>query len=747
MANRKISIIGAGYVGLVTGVSLAYLGHKVVCVDCDQKKVEKINRGEVPFYEKGLEEMLKEVLAKNLFSAAVDLNSAVLNTEITFIAAPTPSKEDSGIDLSFIEDISCCIAKALSLKNDYHTIVVKSTVVPETCSKTVLPLIEKESGRKAGQFGLCMNPEFLREGKAVYDFMNPDRIVIGELDKKSGDILAEVYSGFNVEIIRTSLENAEITKYVGNALLANLISFSNEISNICEQIPGADINEVLKGVYLDRRLNPIVNNQRVNPEALAYIYPGCGFGGSCLPKDVNALIAFSKNKDYQPNFLSEIININKTRPNHIVNLAEKELVSLADKKIAVLGLAFKPDTDDLRDSPSILVIKELLNRKAKVAVFDPVVKPDKIISFFGNSVEFSSSLDEVIRDKDACLLITRWEDFKKITPDLLKKEMRNPLLIDGRGFLNKKDFFGVRYISIGSGEKKKKKILIIGSSGQLGGALVDALSRNKNFEAVGTDKIDSKFTSHLLDIAKKEEVEDIFKKINPDTVILTAGLVNVDVCEENKELAYNINVKGAENIISSVKEIKAKLIYISSAYVFDGEKGYYKEEDVPNPINYYGQTKLEIEKNIQKELDDYIIIRPIWIFDLGYDDRNFIVRLIKALKNKEIVKVPNDQYGNPTLARNIAWGVEEMIEKDKKGIYNIGGRDAMNKYQWAVITARNFSLDDSLIIPVSSEELGQKAKRPKKCDLDLSKAQKELKTKMLYLDEALEILKDEQRAA
>jgi len=219
------------------------------------------------------------------------------NSDITFIAVGTPSKKNDDIDLSYIKKVSEQIGKALADKKTYHTVVVKSTVAPETTLTVVLPLIERYSKKKAGSgFGLCMNPEFLREGDALVDFMHPDRIVIGEFDKQSGDTLAQVYRKFNTEIIRTSLNNAEMIKYASNALLATLISFSNEISNIAEKVPGANVYDIFKGVYSDKRLSPVVNGVKIKPGVLSYLHPGCGFGGSCFPKDVRALAAFQKRK-------------------------------------------------------------------------------------------------------------------------------------------------------------------------------------------------------------------------------------------------------------------------------------------------------------------------------------------------------------------------------------------------------------------------------------------------------------------
>lgn len=451
----RISIIGTGYVGLVTGVCLASCGHNVVCVDIDRKKVEKINRGESPIYEKGLPLLLKRVLRKKRFFATTDLRLAVLNSKITFLALPTPSPKHKAIDLSYIKKASRRVASVLASKRDYHTVVVKSTVVPGTCSKIILPILKRWSGKKTGEFGLCANPEFLREGNAVSDFLNPDKIVIGQLDKKSGDSLSKIYKGFCTGIFKTSLENAEMIKYTNNAFLGVLISFSNEIANICETIPGANVFEILKGLYLDKRLNPVVRDKRVNPEILTYIFPGAGFGGSCLPKDINALISFAQRAKYNPKLLSAALDVNKGRPARLVGLAEKELGDLDGKKIAVLGLAFKPDTDDVRESPAILLIKRLLDRKARVSVYDPIVNPKYLNNELIDNlrVEFCDSLKKVLEGKDALILVTKWKEFSKITPNLLKKTMRNPLVIDGRGFLDARKFKEkVTYLRIGVGK-------------------------------------------------------------------------------------------------------------------------------------------------------------------------------------------------------------------------------------------------------------------------------------------------------
>jgi UDPglucose 6-dehydrogenase/GDP-mannose 6-dehydrogenase len=448
----NISVIGAGHVGLVTGVGLASQGHRVICVDIDDEKVRKINQGKCPIYEKGLPELLTTVLSNKRFSATTDLNSAILDSTLTFVCVGTPLTDEGNIDLSFVKAASHQIGSALASKEDYHVIVIRSTVVPGTCHDVVLPLIEKSSGKARGEFGLCMNPEFFREGEAVKDFTHPDRIIIGELDKKSGDCLAEVYNFSSAPILRTSLQTAELIKYTNNALLSTLISFSNEIAKICE-LTGCDVVQVLKGVHFDKRLNPLVNGKRVNPEILTYLMAGCGFGGSCLPKDIKALISFCREKiGYGPELLSSVLKVNEEQPIHLVDMVEKELGNLVNRKVAVLGLAFKPETDDVRNSPAISIIRELAQRGAFISAYDPRAMKNAKKALPNLNLKFCNSIREVVREAEACILVTKWDEFKEITPELLEEEMKNPLFVDGRRFLGKKNLSEkIKYIGIGLG--------------------------------------------------------------------------------------------------------------------------------------------------------------------------------------------------------------------------------------------------------------------------------------------------------
>jgi len=349
MIEKSISIVGTGYVGLCTAVGFASRGYKVVASTHDPEKAELINKGVPPFFEYGLEEILQKVVKKGYLKCVLDREEAVLDTGITIISVSTPSQPDGSIDLRFIESSAREIGGALNKKDAYHLVVVKSTVVPGTTENMVKPSIEKSSGKRCGvDFGLCMNPEFLREGSALYDTLHPDRVIIGEHDEKSGDILESVYRDFLGEemllMIRTNLPTAELIKYANNAFLATKISFINTIANICEKIPGADVTVIAQGVGLDKRISPL------------FLRAGLGYGGSCFPKDVKALIAVSKSLGYSPVLFNAVEDVNNIQPYHAVRLAEKLMGDLAGKRVAVLGLAFKPDTDDMREAVSVKVI-------------------------------------------------------------------------------------------------------------------------------------------------------------------------------------------------------------------------------------------------------------------------------------------------------------------------------------------------------------------------------------------------------
>ena len=445
----KISILGTGYVGLVSGVCLAEKGHQVICVDIDEEKVKKTNQGIPIIFEKGLDELLSRNIGDR-FSATYDLPKAVLETDISMIAVGTPFKEDE-IDLTFIREVSKQIGVVLRDKDSYHVVVVKSTVVPGTTEDVVLPIVENASGKKAGSdFGIGMNPEFLREGMAVQDFLHPDRIVLGGVDERSLDHLESLYSVFEgVDIIRTNPRTAEMIKYTANSLLATMISFSNEIGNLCTALGGIDIVDVMKGVHLDKRLCPVLpGGQRIFPQFITYLEAGCGFGGSCFPKDVKALIAHGKKAGYPMSLLDAVMRINQDQPGQIISILKNHFPQLKGLRVAVLGLAFKPGTDDMRESPAIPIVTELLAAGAVIRAFDPVARDEAKKIFGDNGITYFDSLSQVLDNTDAALLLTRWEEFAGL-PELLAGIKSPPLLIDGRRMLDKQSL--ARYSGIGLG--------------------------------------------------------------------------------------------------------------------------------------------------------------------------------------------------------------------------------------------------------------------------------------------------------
>lgn len=443
----KVSVIGIGYVGLLSGVCLAEKGHKVLCVDVDQEKVDKINRGMPTIYERGLEELLNRNIHVNL-QATRDLLKAVVETEISLIAVGTPFDGEK-IDLTYIEDVSRQIGKALRDKAAYHMVVVKSTVVPGTTDEVVLPILEVASGKKAGSsFGVGMNPEFLREGEAIQDFMFPDRIIMGAIDKKSLGVLEDLYRPFeNVDKVRTNNKTAEMIKYASNSLLATMISFSNEIANLCAAIGDVDVVDVMKGVHMDKRLSPIMpNGERIVPSFTTYIEAGCGFGGSCFPKDVRALIAHGKRAGRAMQLLDAVVQVNEQQPQQVLSLLKKHFASLKGIPIAILGLSFKPGTDDMRESPAIPIVRNLLDQGAELKAYDPVARHEAQKLFDNNHIVYCDDLRETVEDVQAIVLLTRWKEFERV-PELLLNLDPQPLFVDGRRMLDKRHIR--RYEGIG----------------------------------------------------------------------------------------------------------------------------------------------------------------------------------------------------------------------------------------------------------------------------------------------------------
>ncbi|PYP94627.1 MAG: GDP-mannose dehydrogenase [Gemmatimonadetes bacterium] len=429
----RVSVIGTGYVGLVTGAGLAEKGHYVTCVDTDAAKIAQIRRGAPAFYEPGLEELLRRNSTR--LEATTDLRRAVFESDLSFIAVGTPVA-DGQIDLGAVRAATRQIGSVLREKPTYHLVVVKSTVVPGTTEQVVLPLLEEASGKKAGvDFGVGTNPEFLTEGEAVQDFLCPDRLVLGTLDASSLAALEALYAPFGGERVRTTPRTAEMIKYTANCLLATTISFSNEIGNLCSALGGIDVAEVMRGVHASKYLTVTPGDGR-RPALEAFLWAGCGFGGSCLPKDLQALIACGKRAGEPMALLRAVVEVNERQPEQVVALVRRHFPSLVGVRVAVLGLAFRPGTSDMRESPAIPIVRRLLAEGVRVSAYDPAARDEARRVFAEDRVHLCEDLASAVSEADAAVLVTRWEEFRRL-PDVLRATGRTPLLVDGRRMLEK----------------------------------------------------------------------------------------------------------------------------------------------------------------------------------------------------------------------------------------------------------------------------------------------------------------------
>ena len=429
MYKYRVSILGTGFIGLCSSACFADKDIKVLASTHNERKAAIINDGKAPFFEAGLQEIMDNIKKNNpeFLQCLTDPVKAVLETDISMITQGTPMREDKSIDLSFIESTAKEIGEALKKKDKYHLVVVRSTVVPGTTRNLVGKIVSEVSGKEPGKdYGLCMQPEFLAEGRSIEDTLHPDRIIIGEFDEKSGAMLQEFYEYFygdhlkNCPILRMNLESAELVKYGNNCLLSTKISYANEFANFAELVPNVDIAQVMKGVGLDYRLNH------------RFLGAGVGFGGSCFHKDVNAIKAWSKSKGYPSRLLEAVLDINDDQAIHIVDIAENLAGKLANRKVSLLGLSFKPGTDDMREAASLRVVNELRKRGVtNIVGYDPkALKTAE--EELGNKIQYANSIEEALKDSECAILITEWDEFKILKTDDFKKHMKTPNLVDGR---------------------------------------------------------------------------------------------------------------------------------------------------------------------------------------------------------------------------------------------------------------------------------------------------------------------------
>jgi UDPglucose 6-dehydrogenase len=434
----RIAVIGMGYVGLTTAAVLARQGHATTCTDLSERKVVDVNRGVLPFYEPGLVDLIRPVIEAGRLVGSVDNVEAARHAEVTFICVGTPARPDGSADLTAVTAAAHDIGRGLTEAAEYRVVVAKSTIPPGTTMNVILPALEQAAQKRVGaDFGLCMNPEFLQEGSAVQNSLHPDRIVIGEYDARSGDVLDRLYAGFACPKLRCDLTAAELMKYAANAFLATKISFANEFARIAEAFH-VDVYEVMRGVGLDDRINP------------RFLDAGVGFGGSCFPKDVHAIATLAHRHAVETPILDAVLSTNDVQPRHCVELVQHALGDLEGKVIAVLGLAFKPDTDDVRYTRALPIIEQLVAAGAHVRAYDPLATPN-FQQLTDAPVEYAASWEEALRDADLAVVQTSWPEIQGITATDFKRLMKTPIIIDGRRTYPPSTMIaqGIQYYGIG----------------------------------------------------------------------------------------------------------------------------------------------------------------------------------------------------------------------------------------------------------------------------------------------------------
>jgi UDPglucose 6-dehydrogenase len=440
----SVSVVGMGYVGLCTAATFASRGIKTSGIDIDEERIRQIQRGKAPLHEPQLNELLRKVFKRKLLDATTDI-SRTTDTSTSFLTVGTPSQPDGSIDLTHVKKATGELGKALQKKHGYHLTVVKSTVIPGTTNSTVKPILEQSSGKIVGpSLGLCANPEFLKEGTAINDALHPDKIVIGTNDKKSASQLKRLYQKFygrNLPpVIITNPETAELVKYASNAFLATKVSYINTIANIAQQIPGVDVNQIAEAIGHDPRIGPL------------FLKAGPGYGGSCFHKDLQALIHYSREQGYDPVLLAGTEETNQQQADKVVGLSEKLVGPLEAKRIAILGLAFKKDTDDIREASSIRVIDQLRKKRANIVAYDPMAM-SSFENVFGNAIELAKNPQTALKGADCAIIMTEWDEFKKLKAKDYLAYMREPNVVDARRIYKPEEYTQLNLVGVGLGPR------------------------------------------------------------------------------------------------------------------------------------------------------------------------------------------------------------------------------------------------------------------------------------------------------
>ena len=435
----KIAIVGTGYVGLVTGTCFAEMGTEVFCVDVDKNKIDNLKKGIVPIYEPGLDELVARNMQAGRLHFTTELKECLDEVEVLFSAVGTPPDEDGSADLKYVLEVARTVGRYM---NKYILVVTKSTVPVGTAQKVKQAIKNEQIKRNVNiEFDIASNPEFLKEGAAVKDFMSPDRVVVGVESERAEKLMSKLYRPFllnNFRVIFMDVPSAEMTKYAANAMLATRISFMNDIANLCELV-GADVNMVRKGIGADSRIGS------------KFLYPGCGYGGSCFPKDVKALIKTAEKKGYSMRVLKAVEEVNESQKSILFEKLLKHYNGdLKGKQIALWGVAFKPETDDMREAPALVLIDKLVEAGARVKVYDPIAM-DECRRRMGDKVVYARDMYDAVLDADALLLVTEWKQFRIPSFGVLKRTMVRPLVIDGRNIYDKNELkeLGVEYDCIG----------------------------------------------------------------------------------------------------------------------------------------------------------------------------------------------------------------------------------------------------------------------------------------------------------
>ena len=434
----NISIVGTGYVGLVSGACFAEMGADVTCVDIDRAKIERLLQGDIPIYEPGLDDLVKRNVAAGRLHFTTDLAACIDNVEVVFSAVGTPPDEDGSADLQYVLSVARTFGQHISK----YTILVTKSTVPVGTAQKVKAAVQEELDKRGVQveFEVASNPEFLKEGAAIKDFMSPDRVVVGVESERAKEVMSKLYRPFltnNFRVYFMDIPSAEMTKYAANAMLATRISFMNDIANLCDLV-GADVDMVRKGIGTDAR----IGNK--------FLYAGCGYGGSCFPKDVKALAHTAREYGYRMGVIEAVEAVNERQKGIVVEKLQRALGDLRGKTIALWGLAFKPETDDMREAPALVVIDKLLKAGAAVRVYDPVAM-DECRRRIGETVTYCTDMYDATVDADALALITEWKVFRMPSWPVVRKAMRSPVLVDGRNIYDKQEMQreGFRYSAIG----------------------------------------------------------------------------------------------------------------------------------------------------------------------------------------------------------------------------------------------------------------------------------------------------------